>query len=80
MELRQNMRRATTRPLAWAAAILVALAIGLVGWNVVTASTLFKSPAVHNTPVITTYPLLDRNAERQPPPLLDRNAERQGTP
>jgi len=33
MELRQNMRRAATRPMAWVAAVSVALALGLVGWN-----------------------------------------------
>jgi hypothetical protein len=76
MELRQNMRRATTRPIALAAAILVALAIGLMGWNALTTSTASKATTVHNTPAITAYPLLDRNAERQPAPLLDRNAER----
>jgi len=80
MELRQNMRRLTTRPMAWGAAILVALAIGLVGWNVLTASTPSEGTTVHNTSAITAYPLLDRNAERQPAPLLDRNAERPETP
>jgi hypothetical protein len=33
MELQQNMRRAATRPMAWVAAVLVALALGLTGWN-----------------------------------------------
>jgi hypothetical protein len=32
MELRQNIRRATTRPMAWTAALLIALALGLMGW------------------------------------------------
>jgi hypothetical protein len=30
MELRQNMHRTATRPMAWIAAILVALAIGVI--------------------------------------------------
>jgi len=79
MELGQNMRRATTRPLAWGAAMLVALAIGLVGWNVLTSTTPTQGTTVNNTSAITPYPLLDRNAERQPAPLLDRNAERPET-
>lgn len=33
MELQQNMRRAATRPMTWVAGVLVALALGLVGWN-----------------------------------------------
>ncbi len=33
MELQQNMRREATRPMAWVAAALVALALGLMGWN-----------------------------------------------
>lgn len=33
MELQQNMRRAATRPMAWVAAAMVALALGLIGWN-----------------------------------------------
>jgi hypothetical protein len=80
VELRQNMHRATTRPMAWGAAILVPLAIGLMAWNVLTTSTPSKGTTVHTTPAITAYPLLDRNAERQPAPLLDRNAERQPAP
>ena len=33
MELQQNMRRAATRPMAWVAGVLIALALGLIGWN-----------------------------------------------
>jgi hypothetical protein len=76
MEVRQNLRRATTRPLAWGAAILVALASGLIGWNALTASTRSAAAPVYNSSAVTAHPLLDRNAERQPAPLLDRNAER----
>jgi len=78
MELRQNMRRATTRPMAWGASMLVALAIGLVGWNALTTAT--RSEPSSATPAKTAHSVLDRNAERQPAPLLDRNAERQPAP
>ena len=76
MELRQNMRQATTRPLAWAAAILIALALGLVVWYAV-PKTMPNHPASAPKPVVTSVDrFLDRNAERQPV-YLDRNAERQ---
>jgi hypothetical protein len=65
MELRQNMRRATTRPLAWAAAILIALAIGLTGWNALTTVAPSQATNVSMAPATTAIALLDRNAERQ---------------
>ena len=77
MELRQNMRQATTQPLSWVAAILIALALGLVIWYAVPKTT--SHPASAPKPVLTTVDrYLDRNAERQPV-YLDRNAERQPT-
>ncbi len=39
MELRQNMRSVTTRPIAWLAAIFVALALGLISWYALQSST-----------------------------------------
>jgi hypothetical protein len=41
MELRQNIRRVTTRPMAWVVAILLGLMVGLMGWYVrpITAPT-----------------------------------------
>lgn len=38
MELRQNMRHATTRPMAWVATLLIALVLGLIGWYVIGSS------------------------------------------
>jgi hypothetical protein len=32
MELQQNLRRAATRPMAWGAAVSVALLLALIGW------------------------------------------------
>ena len=79
MELQQNMHRATTRPMAWGAAILVALAIGLMSWHALATGTRSETTTLHNSPPVSARPLLDRNAERQPTPLLDRNAERRAT-
>jgi hypothetical protein len=77
MELRQDIRRAAREPMAWGAAILIPLAIGLMSWNALTAAT--RSEATSASPAMTAHSLLDRNAERQPAPLLDRNAERPET-
>jgi hypothetical protein len=38
MELRQNVRRAATRPMARVAALFVALALTLIGWYVLPSS------------------------------------------
>ena len=65
MELRQNMHRTTTRPKAWVAAILVALALGLMGWYALAHSVLTHPASVLRPPVTTADSLLDRNAERQ---------------
>jgi len=65
MELRQNVRRATTRPTAWVAAISIAVATGLIGWNAFATGTRTDATNVRIGPAITAYPLLDRNAERQ---------------
>jgi hypothetical protein len=48
LELRQNMRRATTRPMAWVTAVLVALALGLITWYALPSSAL-----THRTGVVT---------------------------
>src|ERR1700686_2818873 len=65
MELRQNMRRATTQPTAWVAAISIAVATGLIGWNAFATGTRTDAINVRIGSVITSYPPLDRNAERQ---------------
>jgi hypothetical protein len=65
MELRQNMRRATTRPMAWAAAILSALAIALIGWTALTTGVPSHATNVGTAPATSANALLDRNAERQ---------------
>jgi hypothetical protein len=57
--------------MAWVAAILVALALALMGWHAV-PSLLAQTTSVHNTPVTTAGTLLDRNAERQPQGLTSR--------
>jgi hypothetical protein len=51
MEFQKNMRRAATRPMAWVAGVLVALALGLIGWNMrpivsPPQSTLVDKPVV----------------------------------
>ena len=72
MELRQNMRRATTRPMAWAAAILSVLAIGLIGWTALTTGAPTEATNVSTAPETTANALLDRNAERQQPGQTSR--------
>jgi hypothetical protein len=66
MELTQNKRRAATRPGAWVAAIAVAVAAGLIGWNALTSGSVIHPTNIRTAPATNAYPLLDRNAERQP--------------
>jgi hypothetical protein len=84
MELRQNMRRATTRPMAWVATILVAAALVLGAWYALPTSAFIHPTSVRKAPATGAASLLDREAERQPAApatgaasLLDREAERQ---
>jgi hypothetical protein len=65
MEIRQNFRRATTRPNAWVAAISVALALVAISWFVVSTSASTPTTNPGKAAVITTTSLLDREAERQ---------------
>lgn len=65
-EFRQQIRRATTRPPAWAGAILIALAMAVLSWQTVSDIRASHSTAVSSTPASTSTQLLDRNAERQP--------------
>jgi len=64
MELRQNLRRPTARPIAWVATILLAMAIGVIGWQALPNSALVRSTTVSNSPATAPASLLDRNAER----------------
>jgi hypothetical protein len=84
MELGQNMRRATTRPMAWVAAILVGAALVLGAWYALPTSAFIHPTSGHQAPATGAASLLDREAERQPATpatgaasLLDREAERQ---
>jgi len=47
-ELRQNLRYASTRPMAWVAAVLVPLALGLMTWH-----ALPSSAPTHRMSVVT---------------------------
>jgi hypothetical protein len=53
MELRQNLRHATTRPMAWVATLVIALALALVGWYVI-GSSAPRSQAGVATPQATS--------------------------
>lgn len=66
MELRQNMHRTTTRPIAWVAAILVTVALALMAWYALPTSTSIHPASVRKAPATGAAPLLDRAAERQP--------------
>jgi hypothetical protein len=84
MELRQNMRRATTRPMAWVAAILVGAALVLGASYALPTNTFIHPTSVRTAPATGAASLLDREAERQPAApatgaasLLDREAERE---
>ena len=84
MELRQNMRRATTRPMAWVAATLVAATLVLGAWYALPTSAFIHLTSVGKAPATGAASLLDREAERQAAApttgaasLLDREAERQ---
>jgi hypothetical protein len=81
MELRRNMKRAATRPMAWVAALALALALVLMAWYAFPIGAFTHSTGAPKAPVTGAASLLDREAERQPTsaPLLDREAERQPT-
>ena len=51
MELRQNMRSVTIRHIAWLAAILVALALGLTSWYALQSSTPTHPITVDKPPI-----------------------------
>jgi hypothetical protein len=53
MELRQNVRRVATRPIAWLFAVLVALAIGLIGFYALQGNT-HTHPTGAGTPTVTS--------------------------
>jgi hypothetical protein len=53
MELRQNMRSVTTRPIAWLTAILVALAMGLISWYALQSSAPTRLPGIAKPPIIS---------------------------
>jgi hypothetical protein len=53
MELRQNVRRVATRPIAWLTAVLVALAIGLIGFYALQGNTR-THPTGAGTPTVTS--------------------------
>ncbi|MDQ2943394.1 MAG: hypothetical protein M3R21_06975 [Candidatus Dormibacteraeota bacterium] len=67
MELRQNMRYATTRPVAWVAAISLALALALIVSYAVPKSTPNHAANASKPSVTTVDSMLDRNAERIQP-------------
>jgi hypothetical protein len=50
MELRQNIRSVTTRPVAWLTAILVALALGLISWYALESGTATHPTRVNKPP------------------------------
>jgi hypothetical protein len=52
--------------MAWVAAMLAVLAVGLLGWQAMTTVRPSHQLSSRNVPVATETPLLDRNAERQP--------------
>lgn len=68
MEFRQQLRPATTRPTAWAGAILIALALAVLSWQTISVIRASHSTARSSMPTATSIPLSDRNAERQPVP------------
>jgi hypothetical protein len=53
MELRQNIRHATTRPMALVVAILSGLILGLMVWYVRPITTL-THPTIVRTPIVTS--------------------------
>lgn len=72
MELRQDVRRVSTRPFVWLMAFLAVLALGLTSWYVVTSG-----PSSHPGTVTTSgFPgpdALDRNQQLQQ--SQDKNPE-----
>jgi hypothetical protein len=56
MELRQNMRIAATRPTAWFAAVLIALAIGLISLYTLQGSTPAHTIGVGAPPMTSVDP------------------------
>jgi cytoskeletal protein RodZ len=73
MEIRQNMRRATTRPDAWVVAVVVALALGVISWYALTTSALTHTTSAGKPPATTVNSLLDRAAERQQQGSISRD-------
>ncbi len=53
MELRQNMRQAATRPMAFVVAVLFALMLALIGWYVRPISAVNHSTGVR-APIVTS--------------------------
>jgi hypothetical protein len=51
MELRHDLRSVTSRPIAWLTAILVALALGLIGWYALQSSAPTHSTGVDKAPM-----------------------------
>lgn len=66
MELRVNMQRAASRPMAWLAAMLIVLAVGLLSLQTIADVRATRHTSTVRSPSPTAAPLLDRNAERQP--------------
>ena len=66
MELRLSLRRAVTRPTASITAIVVVIAIGLLGWQWIGDVLVSNRTVPLREATPTVSPLLDRNAERQP--------------
>lgn len=65
MELGQNVRRASTRPMAWAATVLMTVLVAVICWYAFPRGSDSASSPV-TRPAAAQPPLLDRNAERQP--------------
>jgi hypothetical protein len=53
MELRQNTRLATTRPIAWVVAVLIALMFGLLGGYVLASSALTRQTGIGAPPIVS---------------------------
>lgn len=51
MELRQNARLASTRPIAWAVAVLIALMLGLISGYVLASSAQTRSTGAGTPPL-----------------------------
>ena len=68
MELEGQTRRLTTRPGAWVGAIVIGLAVLMLGWQTISVTRVSHPTVLGSTPAATATPLLDRNAERQPVP------------